>query len=146
MISTQHGSDASTARQHWQVLLMGLALALTASPGGHTETSASICDVAECDVAEWRHRLANDRRRRVTGLELSSCGTQGIIDRRAADHTPWRTATKAHADASSAPARSANRIGDAHSPGTLLWGEGWQGRGAEIFFDLLTRLGASDDR
>jgi hypothetical protein len=42
-------------------------------------------------VAELPHRVANDLLRRMTGLELSSCGAQGIIDSSAADHARWRT-------------------------------------------------------
>jgi hypothetical protein len=53
-------------------------------------------------VAELPHRVGNDRLRRVTGLELSSCGAQGIIDSRAADHAQWRTDTDARADATAA--------------------------------------------
>jgi hypothetical protein len=49
-------------------------------------------------VAELPHRVANDLLRRVIGLELSSCGAQGIIDSTAADHTRWRTDTEAQAD------------------------------------------------
>jgi hypothetical protein len=50
-------------------------------------------------VAELPHRVANDLLHQVTGLDLSSCGAQGIIDRSAADHARWRAATEARDDA-----------------------------------------------
>jgi hypothetical protein len=49
-------------------------------------------------VAELPHRVANDLLRRMTGLELSSCGAPGIIDRSAADHARWRTDPATQAD------------------------------------------------
>jgi hypothetical protein len=64
-------------------------------------------------VAELPHRVANDFLRRVTGLELSSCGAQGIIDSSAADHAQWRTDTDAQADATVAEPLEAGE--NAHS-------------------------------
>lgn len=64
-------------------------------------------------AAELPHRVANDLLHRVTGLELSSCGAQGIIDRSATDHAQWRTDPEARVDAPAAEPLEAGA--DAHS-------------------------------
>jgi hypothetical protein len=75
-------------------------------------------------AAELPHRVANDLFARCTGVTLSSCGAQGIIDRTAEDLRTWRAARET---------REAEAVGEA-----LASGDGVSELRVEIAMDGVT--------
>src|SRR5262245_55871332 len=75
-------------------------------------------------AAELPHRVANDLFARCTGVTLSSCGAQGIIDRTAEDLRTWQAARET---------REAEAVGEA-----LASGDGVSELRVEIAMDGVT--------